>query len=78
MIGAILGSLFASHAPLFVLAGVFGTVALLIAAKMLLPLDDLRFARNVPRRAGGGALATLIGIVSAMMGIGAVNTSVCS
>jgi uncharacterized membrane protein YfcA len=70
VIGAILGSLFASHAPLFVLAGVFGTVALLIAAKMLLPFDDLRFARNVPRRAGGGALATLIGIVSAMMGIG--------
>ncbi len=70
VIGAILGSLFASHAPLFVLTGVFGTVALLIAAKMLLPFDDLRFARDVPRRVGGGALATLIGALSAMMGIG--------
>jgi uncharacterized membrane protein YfcA len=70
VIGAILGSLFASHARLFVLTGVFGTVALLIAAKMLLPFDDLRFARDVPRRVGGGTLAALIGALSAMMGIG--------
>jgi uncharacterized membrane protein YfcA len=40
--GAIAGSVLASHAPLSVLAGIFGSVALLIALKMLLPLDHLR------------------------------------
>jgi uncharacterized membrane protein YfcA len=70
VIGAILGGLLASHAPLAVLAGVFGGVALLIALKMLLPLDHLRVAREVPRGVGGGAVSTFIGGVSAMMGIG--------
>lgn len=64
------GSLLASHAPTAVLAGVFGCVALLIAAKMLLPLDHLRFADQVPGGVRGGLMATLIGGVSAIMGIG--------
>lgn len=67
---AFAGSLLASHAPLAVLAGVFGAVALIIAAKMLLPLDQLRFAEQVPRGIKGGALAWTIGGVSAVMGIG--------
>ncbi len=64
------GSLLASRAPLAVLAGVFGSVALLIAAKMLLPLDHLRVAQDVPRGARGAATGSLIGGVSAVMGIG--------
>ena len=48
----------------------FGSVALLIALKMLLPLDHLRFTDQVPRGIGGGAIASLIGGVSAVMGIG--------
>ena len=68
--GAIAGSVLASHAPVSVLAGVFGSVALLIALKMLLPLDHLRAAAEVPGGAGGATLATLIGAVSAIMGIG--------
>jgi uncharacterized membrane protein YfcA len=70
VLGAAAGSLLASHAPQAVLAGVFGCVALLIAAKMLLPLDHVRAAQNVPRGAGGLSLAALIGCVSAVMGIG--------
>ncbi len=70
IIGAFAGSLLASHAPLAVLAGIFGGVALIIAAKMLLPLDHLRAAERVPRGIRGGTLATFIGGVSAMMGIG--------
>ena len=70
VLGAAAGSLLASHAPLPVLAGVFGTVALLIAAKMLLPLDDLRVAQDAPRGAGGALAGGLIGCVSAVMGIG--------
>ena len=38
-VAAFAGSLLASRAPLALLAGVFGSVALLIALKMLLPLD---------------------------------------
>jgi uncharacterized protein len=53
-----------------VLAGVFGSVALLIALKMLLPLDHLRFSEQVPRGVGGAAISSGIGGVSAMMGIG--------
>jgi uncharacterized protein len=67
---AFAGSLLASRAPVAVLAGVFGTVTLVIAAKMLLPLDHLRFAERVPGGIGGGLLATFIGGVSAVMGIG--------
>lgn len=70
LLASLAGSLVASHAPLAVLAGVFGSVALLIAAKMLLPLDHLRIAHALPGAVGGGALAALIGGVSAVMGIG--------
>jgi uncharacterized membrane protein YfcA len=70
ILAAFAGSLLASHAPLAVLTGLFGSVALLIALKMLLPLDHLRATDQVPRGAGGFTLAALIGGVSAMMGIG--------
>jgi uncharacterized membrane protein YfcA len=70
VLGAAVGSLLASRAPLPVLAGIFGTVALLIAAKMLLPLDEWRVARDAPRGARGALLGGLIGGVSAVMGIG--------
>jgi uncharacterized membrane protein YfcA len=70
VLGAVAGSLLASRAPSTVLAGVFGGVALLIAIKMLLPLDHVRIADSVPRAAGGFSLAALIGGVSAVMGIG--------
>jgi uncharacterized membrane protein YfcA len=69
-VAALLGSLFAARAPLAVLAFVFGSVALLIALKMLLPLDHLRAAHSVPKGAGGASIAALIGGVSAVMGIG--------
>jgi len=69
-IAALAGSFLAARAPLAVLAGVFGSVALLIALKMLLPLDHLRASDHVPRGIGGTALAVLIGGVSAVMGIG--------
>lgn len=70
VLAAFAGSLLASHAPVAVLAGLFGFVALLIALKMLLPFDHLRATDRVPGGAGGFSLAALIGGVSAMMGIG--------
>jgi uncharacterized protein len=70
VLGAMTGSLFAARAPLPVLAGIFGSVALLIALKMFLPLDHVRAAQDVPRGGRGAVLAALIGGVSAVMGIG--------
>lgn len=75
---ALAGSLLASHAPMPVLAGLFGGVALLIAAKMLLPLDHLQIAGQVPRGIGGALLAAFIGGASAMMGIGGGTLAVPS
>ncbi len=70
LIAAFAGSLLAARAPLAVLAGIFGSVALLIALKMLLPLDHLRAAQQVPRGGAGVVVAMFIGGVSAVMGIG--------
>jgi uncharacterized membrane protein YfcA len=75
-IAALVVSLLAAHAPLAVLAGTFGIVALIIACKMLLPLDHLRVSDRVPQGVGGLALATLIGGVSTLMGIGGGTLSV--
>lgn len=70
LLAAFAGSLLAARAPLAVLAGIFGGVALLIACKMLLPLDHWRASEQVPRGGAGGVLAGAIGGVSAVMGIG--------
>jgi uncharacterized membrane protein YfcA len=69
-VAALAMSLLAAHAPLAVLAGTFGIVALVIAVKMLLPLEHFRVSDQVPRGFGGVFLASLIGGVSTIMGIG--------
>ena len=53
----------------------FGS-ALVVAVKMLLPLDHLRLAAKVPAGATGTGIGTAIGAVSAMMGIGGGTVSV--
>ena len=70
LLASFAGSQLAAHAPLAVLASIFGSVALLIALKMLLPLEEWRVTDRVPSGVGGAALAAVIGGVSAMMGIG--------
>jgi uncharacterized protein len=76
LIGAFAGSVMAAQAKSSVLSAVFGLVAALIALKMFLPLDHVRVSEQPPRGVIGGALATLIGGVSAMMGIGGGTLSV--
>ena len=76
LIGALLGSLIATRAPIFVLTAIFGSVALVVAIKMSLPLDHVRWREAVPRGLGGTMLATVIGAISAMMGIGSGTISV--
>jgi len=76
LVAAFAGSLLASRAPLAILAAVFGAVALIVAIKMLLPLDELRIAAEAPRGAAGTATSAVIGGVSAVMGIGAGTLAV--
>lgn len=74
--GALVGSLFAAGVNARVLAAVFGSVALLAALKLLLPLDGVVLRRTVPGGLKGAALSASIGVVSAMMGIGGGTLSV--
>ncbi len=75
-VGALMGSVAATQVQSHVLAAVFGVVALLIAIQMVLPLDNYRPWKAVPRGAGGIIMPWLIGALSAMMGIGGGTFSV--
>jgi uncharacterized membrane protein YfcA len=70
VIGAACGALVAAYLDGRILAGVFGTVALGAALKMLLPLDHVVLHRGMPRGAIGAAIPAGIAAISAMMGIG--------
>lgn len=76
ILGGLVGSLLASRVPDAALTGVFGVVTGIVAAKMFLPLDHLRFADKVPLGVPGNLLSGAIGSVSAMMGIGGGTLSV--
>jgi uncharacterized membrane protein YfcA len=78
VIGALAGSLAATHVDGHVLAAVFGVVALLAALKMLLPLDRVVLRPSLPGGFGGSLIPAFIGGISAMMGIGGGTLSVPS
>jgi len=75
-VGSVAGAWLASRVHSDVLTIVFGSTALVIAIKMILPLDGRAIGRNVPT----GPLVLLlpfgIGGVSSMMGIGGGTFSV--
>lgn len=75
-IGATLGAVFASSVHSAMLALVFGSVALLVAGKMLLLQDDFRLAQGIPTQPTALAIPFGIGAVSSMMGIGGGTLSV--
>ncbi|MEP4149466.1 MAG: sulfite exporter TauE/SafE family protein [Halioglobus sp.] len=77
-VGSLMGSVAAAQVQSVVLAGIFGVVALLIAIQMLLPLDDYRPWKQVPKGAGSIIAPTFIGGLSAMMGIGGGTFSVAT
>jgi len=76
--GALAGTAFAANVNARVLAAVFGSVALLAALKLLLPLDGVVLRRGVPGGLAGATLPASIGAVSAMMGIGGGTLTVPS
>lgn len=76
VIGAAIGIFIASRVGGSVLTGIFGLVALLVAIKMVLPLDQLTLATEVPRSVATAIIPTTIGTISTMMGIGGGSMSV--
>jgi uncharacterized protein len=77
-VGSLMGSVAAAQVESIVLAGIFGVVALLIAIQMLLPLEDYRPWKEVPKGAGSIITPTFIGGLSSMMGIGGGTFSVAA
>ena len=76
LIGAFAGSLLASMAKSATLSAVFGVVAMVIAIKMFLPLDNVKLMNTPPKGFLGWVLSGTIAGVSAMMGIGGGTLSV--
>jgi uncharacterized membrane protein YfcA len=76
VIGAVAGIFIAANVGAEFLAGVFAIVALLVAVKMLLPLQDLNLADDVPRGVAGPVIPVVIGGISTLMGIGGGTLSV--
>jgi uncharacterized protein len=75
-IGSLMGSVLAGQVGGEILAMVFGVVAFIIAVILVLPSDDFHPFKDVPRGPGSTITPTLIGGVSAMMGIGGGTLSV--
>jgi uncharacterized membrane protein YfcA len=76
LVGALLGAWIASQVHSRVLAVVFATLALLVAAKMVLLPESRNLTDGVPRAHWVIAIPTAIGCFSSMMGIGGGTFSV--
>ena len=77
-VGSLMGSVLAAQVDSWVLSVIFGVVALVLAIHLMLPLDDFRPWKDVPRGPGGIITPSMIGGLSAMMGIGGGTFSVAT
>jgi uncharacterized protein len=76
LIGSTLGTWIASQVDSNTLAAIFALVALLVAVKMMLPLENKTLASSVPTGLLGATIPLSIGTLSSMMGIGGGTFSV--
>jgi uncharacterized membrane protein YfcA len=76
LLGAFAGTIIASHVHSNVLSIIFAVVALIVAVKMILPLEDRTIAPAVPTGILVPLIPSGIGAVSSMMGIGGGTLSV--
>lgn len=76
LLGGLVGSAVAARVDAVMLSAVFGSISLLAAIKLALPLDHVRLRETPPRGLAGSAIALFIGSVSTMMGIGGGTLSV--
>jgi uncharacterized membrane protein YfcA len=75
-LGSIVGTILASRVDSLALSVIFGVVALVVAIKMLLPLENVHVSSNVPKGVLGPVAPLTIGTLSSMMGIGGGTLSV--
>jgi uncharacterized membrane protein YfcA len=75
-LGVVTGTLIAAYVPGKVLTGVFAVTALLVAINMTLRANSPAIANDFPHPAIKAACGYLVGIISAMMGIGGGTLSV--
>lgn len=68
--GVVIGVLIAAYAPGEALTAVFGFVAALVAAYMLFTREGWHPIKTLPPKPGQAAMATGIGAISTLMGIG--------
>jgi len=78
LLGALAGTAIASHVHSEVLYMVFAVVALIVALKMILPLEGRTIASDVPRGPAVPLIPATIGAISSMMGIGGGTLSVAT
>lgn len=76
--GSLAGTFIAAQVHSRTLSLVFAIVAMLIAVKMMLPLEGRTLAKQVPRGPLMAIVPTLIGGLSSMMGIGGGTLSVAT
>ena len=76
LLGSLAGTLVASQVHGRVLAAIFAVMALLVAVRMMLPLEGKSLAAEVPRGPLVPAIPTAIGALSSMMGVGGGTFSV--
>jgi uncharacterized membrane protein YfcA len=76
--GALAGSLIATQVHGRTLSAVFAIVALIMAVKLILPLDGKTVARDVPTGWLVSTIPVAIGAISSMMGIGGGTLSVAT
>lgn len=74
--GVVAGTLVAGAVDGRVLAGVFATVALLVAANMIFRADNHALRQGFPNGIVKAALGGLVGFISSLMGIGGGTLSV--
>lgn len=70
VIGVVIGCAFALHVKGSVSSAIFGVVALLVAANMLLRTRAEPIAQQLPSMMGQGVMAGTIGFFSVIMGVG--------
>ena len=76
VVGVVIGTLLAGFADGWVLTAVFGTVALLVAVNLFLRRRSEALWYDFPNPAIRSGLGVVVGLVSAMMGIGGGTLSV--
>ncbi|HMB58468.1 MAG TPA: sulfite exporter TauE/SafE family protein [Xanthomonadales bacterium] len=74
--GSLAGAWVASQVHSNVLSAVFAVVTLLVAVKLILPLDEKTLTRRLPKHPAIYSAPTLIGFISTLMGIGGGSLSV--